>query len=459
MTKIALTDAYLRKLKSAGESDVISDATVTGLRARISEKGKITFALQARDANSKSQTVTLGQYPEMSLKQAREKATSERLRLKAGVDVNAEKRRKRASAQSAKDAPTLRELLREYEATFGTKKKIWAPAGPRTENTQAGRVVERVFEALLHKPITSITAEAYAKCVTGYKPVKKDGEKKTANGQASKARAYLAPVLDWAAGRKSFAKLGAGRDPKLDVPSLDAVHDPATDDPTIKGKRDRVLAQEELEKVLPLLKYPAPQLGRLRIDGAKDFRHIAMRFILYTAARREEVVAMRWRDLDRVNNVWRKPSVKSTKGGTRSQDLPLSGAAVDILKSLPGWDQGKPTDLVFPNATGTGKLGNWSRIQTAIYEATGTQDWNRHDLRRTSATLMKELRVPLSEIERILAHTDPLKAENVGGAASHYLQVTKIMRNTRDPQEEALSLLAEAYEAIEGGVMNKAALP
>ena len=66
---------------------------------------------------------------------------------------------------------------------------------------------------------------------------------------------------------------------------------------------------------------------------------------------------------------------------------------------------------------------------------------------------MHSLKVPVSTIEHILAHTQPLKAENAGGAASHYLQLTQIMTNTRDPQEEALSILADALEQIETGAV------
>ncbi len=63
---------------------------------------------------------------------------------------------------------------------------------------------------------------------------------------------------------------------------------------------------------------------------------------------------------------------------------------------------------------------------------------------------MKELKVSLSVIDRMLAHSDPLRAENVGASASHYLHVTMIMRDTRDPQEQALSTLAEALQFIVG---------
>ena len=45
---------------------------------------------------------------------------------------------------------------------------------------------------------------------------------------------------------------------------------------------------------------------------------------------------MRWRHVDRSNNVWHKPVVKSTRGKARSQDLPLSAGATSILRMLPG---------------------------------------------------------------------------------------------------------------------------
>ena len=62
---------------------------------------------------------------------------------------------------------------------------------------------------------------------------------------------------------------------------------------------------------------------------------------------------------------------------------------------------------------------------------------------------MLSLKVPASTIEQILAHTDPFKGDNVGGAASHYLQLTRVLQNTRDPQEEALATLAEALVMVE----------
>jgi integrase len=449
--KAGLSDVALRKLKPTGQRYEITDNIAVGLRARVSADGRTTFILKARNAANKLQTITLGSYPNMSLKEAREKANQARLDLKAGRDINEEKREVRRSATVSGQEVSLRDLVGEFETRFAPTKKTWRPRGPRSSRSGARQAIDRVYAGLLDRAVIGITDEELARAALNYKRVKPVEGKSTANGQASRARGYLGPVLDWAAGRKSYSKIGAARSPRLEVASLATTHDPAADDPTITGKRTRVLTEAELRAVLPLLVHPAPKLGKLRLEGEKDYRPIAMRFLLFTASRLEEVCSMRWGHMDRLNRVWHKPSVKSTKGGPRSQNLPLSDAAMAILRGLPRWESGKANELVFPNGSAEGELDNWTRFQNALNEETGTSGWHRHDLRRTAATIMMSLKVPASTIEHILAHADPLKAENVGGAASHYLQLTRVLRNTRDPQEEALATLAEALNLIENG--------
>ena len=355
----------------------------------------------------------------------------------------------RSSAAAPTQNITLGELVCEFEKRFAPAKKFWRPRGPRATKGGARLVIEGVYASLLDRDVTAIKVEEFAQVALCYKQVKPSKTKTTANGQVSRARGYIGPVLDWASGNKKYAKIGASRSPMLIVANLANTHDPATDDPTITGKRKRVLSEAELRAVLPFLIYPAPRIGRLVLAADLDYRPIAIRFLLYTAARLEEVCAMCWSEIDWENKVWHKPNVKSTKGGPRSQDLPLSEAAISILRALPQEKRSKLNDLVFPSGRRTGKLGNWGRYQTALHEATNTVDWHRHDLRRTSATIMHSLKVPASTIVQILAHKDPLKGENVGGAASNYLQLTRILQNTRDPQEEALATPAEALDLIQ----------
>ena len=60
--RATITDVALRKLKPNGSRYEITDSIAVGLRIRVSAEGRITFILKARDAASKLQTVTLGQF-------------------------------------------------------------------------------------------------------------------------------------------------------------------------------------------------------------------------------------------------------------------------------------------------------------------------------------------------------------------------------------------------------------
>src|SRR5690606_14404762 len=120
-----------------------------------------------------------------------------------------------------------------------------------SERSGARAVIEAVLESLLDVQVTALTLEQLGKAINGYRRKRARDGKSTANGQAARARAYLMPVFDWASGRKSFSKVGAARVPRLEVVSLEQIHDPSTHDPTIKGDRERVLTEEELRKILP----------------------------------------------------------------------------------------------------------------------------------------------------------------------------------------------------------------
>lgn len=171
----------------------MSDASTSGLRARVSADAKVTFILKARNAANKLKTITLGTYPAMSLKEARIAAAQARLDLKAGVDINAAKRQLRQEASNPASSVTLRALVQEFEAKFSSSKNSWAPRGPQTERSNARQVIERVFEDLLDRPAVEISEEEFAKAAMNYKPAKPQDGRNTANGQVSRARALSRP--------------------------------------------------------------------------------------------------------------------------------------------------------------------------------------------------------------------------------------------------------------------------
>jgi integrase len=397
-----------------------------------------------RTNDGKNKTYTIGSYPEVSLKKAREIA----LQIRVDLKLNGEAK-PTSPAVRRKEKVTLRQLLDEVQPEFAKAKKSWRPRGMQGSSAYARNAIERVFAKLLDTSVETLSAEAFGLAANAYKPVRPLNGKTSANGQVSRAISYLSPVLDWAAQRgRKFSKIGAGRARRLEVAELRRIHDPATDDPTIKGKRERVLSVEELRAIYPLLQYPAPQMiARTNVPPDRDFGPIAIRFLLLTLARREEVASAKWKDFDFTNGVWIKPGVKDVSGQGRLQRLPLSSAALSLLSALPGFHRAWEDAYVFPNRDG-GKLDNWNRISAQIQTGSRTADWTRHDLRRTGATLLEELQVPVQTIEAILDHTNRFANSNVSGSAGHYMIATRILNEMEDPKVLALNKLSAALDHI-----------
>jgi integrase len=217
---------------------------------------------------------------------------------------------------------------------------------------------------------------------------------------------YLRPVLKWAAQRRY---VGA------DVAVL---HPPAT-----VGRRDRVLSREELAALLPVLAQSPSPYAR------------AVRFMLWTLARREEVGRARWRDVSLDAATWTIPVTKNKQPHV----VPLPRQAVAFLAGIKptGAD---PDALVFGNSAG-GPLANWDREAKALMLASGTAGWTRHDLRRTGATMLGDMGELPDIIEAALNHVSIRSA----------LAATYNRSRYRPQVAAALQRLADALDGIEAG--------
>ncbi|PVH28234.1 tyrosine-type recombinase/integrase [Pararhodobacter oceanensis] len=440
MAKRDLTDAFIRTHIPDRRVD-FRDTREPGLTVRMTPTGRKTFSLRVRSQDGVEQRVTLGAYPDLSLKEARSLAAQKRVEIQKATG-NLNHARKAASAER-KVAPTLAALIDEYKNHPTRTQGIWKPR-KRSGKAEAESRIQAVFAPLLNRRVTEITADHLAEALLGYKPI---SGQVSANGQTQKARLYLMPVLDWAAGRERFRASGRKRVPTLEVADLRDTVDPASDDHGIRGERDRVLDRDEIAAVLPLLTYPASRKLKMKMHPDVDLRPAALKFILLTAARLSEVAEMRWEHVDFDIGEWFKPKVKTIRGPVRSQILPLPDAAIALLKTLPGYERRNPGTLVFPSTKNT-VLANWSRITEAIQSESGTSGWHRHDLRRTSATVMRLIGVDLGTIDRILAHRTDHGREGTSRALDSYLADLKIAEYV-DPQKVALDRLAEVYETIE----------
>jgi integrase len=117
-----------------------------------------------------------------------------------------------------------------------------------------------------------------------------------------------------------------------------------------------------------------------------------VRFLLLTAARRNEAAGMRWDELD--GNDWTLPAARNKT----KVDLvrPLSKAAMAVLPKREG-------DYVFGNPPDR-PLRSYSLLKVRLDKASGVTGWRLHDLRRSARSLMSRAGVNTDHAERCLGH-------------------------------------------------------
>ena len=279
-------------------------------------------------------------------------------------------------------------LLELYGAKVGKGVKSWPPSKRR---------VEVVFDDLLKKPLLAITRLDLQVAIDSYRSAL----------QARGAAHCLRPVLKWGAAVRGYAS--------ADMADLEA--------PAKTRRRERILDADELRALLPVLRAsPRPYAA-------------AMRIMLMTLLRREEVCGARWRDIDLKAGTWR---IEAGRAKNKVEHrVPLPRQAVDLLHTH---GPEKPDAFVFATRAG-GRLTNWDRDTKVIMEASGTAGWTRHDLRRTGATMLGEMGEVPHVIEAALNHV-----------AVHSQIATVYNQSRYRPQvAAALQRLADALDGIEAG--------
>jgi integrase len=331
----------------------------------------------------------LGHHPAIGISEARDAARAMGGKVQqAGADPVAEARKKRADARDATEGiGTLAALLDLYATKAGAALKSWP---------ECRRRIGHVFAAFLAKPLGTLKAEELQLAADAH----------PSSQSAAAAVRYIRPVLKWAAQRRY---VGA---------DVAALHPPAT-----VARRDRVLSRDELAALLPVL-----------ADATTPYTR-ALRFMLWTLARREEVGGARWRDVNLDAATW---TIPATKNG-QPYVVPLPRQAVAFLAAIKP-AEADPAALLF--GTGGGKpLGNWDREAKAIMEDSGTEGWTRHDLRRTGATMLGDMGELPDIIEAALNHV----------AIRSPLAATYNRSRYRPQVAVALQRLADAQDGIEAG--------
>ncbi|WP_371219496.1 tyrosine-type recombinase/integrase [Orientia tsutsugamushi] len=154
--------------------------------------------------------------------------------------------------------------------------------------------------------------------------------------------------------------------------------------------RDRYITLEEMPRFLAAVEEDKnPYL--------KYFVYIS----LYTAARRNNVLSMRWENIRLEEGVWYIPETKNGE----SQTVPLINLLIEKLKQYP---YSSESELVFPRQrVNSGHLKSINVAWKRVCKRAGLKNLRIHDLRRTVGSWMAKFGISMAIISKLLNHNDP----------------------------------------------------
>ena len=391
MARKNLTVASVERVRppKSGRVEML-DAIVPGLALRVTSKGGKTWAVRYR-IDGKQRRMTLGPFPRIELDRAREKARDALELVDKGIDP-AEELKVAKERQTAQRRASVTDPEGDaYEAgTFGAVvlQFINRVQSDKRRGWEFERIVRReILPDWGHRPITEITKRDINTVLDGLV----DAGKPAA---ANRLHAIIRRIFNWAIGRGEI----------LNSPCV-GLEAPA---PAAKKSRDRVLSDDEIRAMWEAS-------GKMGWPFGQFFR-----LLLLTGQRREEVAGMERSELNLDEAKWTIPAERVKMD--REHDVPLSATAIEILDDLPEFDK----KLVFTSGPRGKKKANpisgWSRSKRRLdelmleilrKEAEDRGDdpenieianWRLHDLRRTFATGLAKLNVPLHITSAALNH-------------------------------------------------------
>jgi len=134
------------------------------------------------------------------------------------------------------------------------------------------------------------------------------------------------------------------------------------------------------------------------IKSASPDLHMIVVLALSTGARRGEIEALRWKQIDLARGT---AVLHDTKNG-ESRVLHLAGPALQQLTARAKVRR-IDTDLVFPRSDGKEPIiveAHWRKAR----EAAGLEDFRFHDLRHSAASYLAMNGATLAEIAAVLGH-------------------------------------------------------
>lgn len=394
-------------LKASGGRYVVWDADLPGFGVRVGTTGSKTYVLKYRVGGGRSGRVRwglIGQHGAMTPDQAREVAQRWAAEVAAGGDPAGDKIDKRK-------APTVAELMGDY---------LKSHVKVRNKASTVAYVEDLVKRIICKDPLAKLKVSDVASADISRFHARLAKTPTTAN----RARAALSKAFALA---ETWGYRERHSNPCGEVERYR------------ETPRERFLAPAEFAALGEALgaaergELVLTENGKQKVGRVSKWAVAAIRLLIFTGARRGEILGLRWEWIDLQAGRANLPDSK-----TGRKPLMLPPAALQVLEGLERPESGKGFvirggDYTDPEVSLVNLKDPWGIIRTAA----GLPDVRPHDLRHSFASVMVAGGASLPVIGALLGHrdvkttaryahlsTDPLRvaADQVGGVLASHLK-------------------------------------
>ena len=349
----ALTARTIETAKPGKARKEIPDARMPGLYLVLQPSGTRSWAVRYRSGGCPRKH-TLGSYPNIDLKTARDLASKALRAAAEGRDPGREKANDRAAGRDTVEAIAGQFIKRHCarknrpSTATGTERLLRQYVLPRWGARLARDITRRDVIDLLDR------------IVDAGKPI-----------AANRTLAAVRKMFNWCLERDILQETPfAGVKP-----------------PTDEQPRDRVLKGSELRAVWLAANQLGGPFGAL------------VKLLILTGQRRDEVAQMQWAEVNLEAALWLLPPERVKN--KLAHEIPLSAPVIAVLRALP-----RIGDQFMLTTSGESPSSNYSKHKRRL-DALLPADmlpWRLHDLRRSVASGMAQIGVSLPVIEKCLNH-------------------------------------------------------
>lgn len=384
-----LTDTTLRNAKPGEKQIKLFDGH--GLFLLIAPSGTKAWRLKY-SFHGKEKLISLGLYPTVSLKEARERAATARKDIENGIDPSEKRKLKKSACQNTFEGVAL-----EWHEQ---NKHKWSEVYAKTI---MHRMKRNLFPQIGSKPVHLVSAPELLVLL------------RKIEARGAKDIPHIVRSICSSVFRYAIATGRAERDPAADLKGALA--------PRVRRNLPSQTTPEAVGHLMIAIdNYPGTFVVRS-----------ALQLMALTFCRTGELRNAEWREIDLEDGLWRIPAERMKM--SRDHLIPLSRQSVAILRKLQAYS-GKDV-YVFPNYKTEKRSMSKSALLGAIRRLGFENDeMCPHGFRSMASTMLNELGYNGDWIERQLAHVPRNIIRGIYNRAEYLPERRKMMQAWADYLDE-----------------------